>query len=89
MRVRVTSTGIFGLTGEVPIGTEFEVNGELDPSIAARVTILQSDPAPDAVFVTGIDRDELKKQADELGIEYPKNIPGEKLKELVDAKLSE
>jgi major capsid protein len=35
------------------------------------------------------ERDELKKQADELGIEYAKNIPADKLKELVDAKLAE
>jgi hypothetical protein len=35
------------------------------------------------------DRDDLKKQADELGIEYAKNIPTDKLKELVDAKLAE
>jgi hypothetical protein len=35
------------------------------------------------------ERDELKKQADELGIEYAKNIPTDKLKELVDAKLAE
>ncbi|PSM18227.1 hypothetical protein [Nitratireductor sp. StC3] len=34
-------------------------------------------------------RDDLKAQADELGIEYPKNIPTEKLKELIDASLSE
>jgi len=37
----------------------------------------------------GLDRDDLKKQADELGIEYPKNISTAKLKELVDAKLAE
>ncbi|MER8925792.1 hypothetical protein [Mesorhizobium sp. M0859] len=35
------------------------------------------------------EREDLKKQADELGIEYAKNIPTDKLKELVDAKLAE
>lgn len=35
------------------------------------------------------DRDELKKQATELGIEYPANVKTEKLKELIDAKLAE
>lgn len=35
------------------------------------------------------DRDDLKAQADELGIEYAKNIPTDKLKELIDAKLAE
>lgn len=36
-----------------------------------------------------LDRDALKKDADDLGIEYAKNITTEKLKELVDAKLAE
>ncbi|MER8959311.1 hypothetical protein [Mesorhizobium sp. M0701] len=35
------------------------------------------------------EREDLKKQAGELGIEYAKNIPTDKLKELVDAKLAE
>lgn len=36
-----------------------------------------------------VDRDDLKKQAEELGIEYAPNITTPKLKELVDAKLAE
>ena len=35
-----------------------------------------------------LDRDELKKQADELGLQYAPNIKSEKLKELIDAKLA-
>ncbi|MER8874548.1 hypothetical protein NKI04_32645 [Mesorhizobium sp. M0814] len=35
------------------------------------------------------EREDLKKQADKLGIDYAKNIPTDKLKELVDAKLAE
>lgn len=35
------------------------------------------------------ERDELKKQAGELGIEYAKNISTEKLRALIDAKLAE
>jgi|GEM_PF-3479444 len=34
------------------------------------------------------ERDELKKQADELGLEYPGNISNVKLKEMIDAKLA-
>jgi hypothetical protein len=34
------------------------------------------------------DRDDLKKQADELGLQYPGNISNVKLKELIDAKLA-
>ncbi|WP_105436409.1 hypothetical protein [Neorhizobium tomejilense] len=35
------------------------------------------------------DRDELKKQANELGLQYPGNISNVKLKEMIDAKLAE
>ncbi len=35
-----------------------------------------------------LDRDELKKQAAELDLEYPKTISTAKLKELIDAKLA-
>lgn len=41
----------------------------------------EDDPKPS-------ERDDLKKQAAELGLEYPKNISTEKLKELIDAKLA-
>lgn len=36
----------------------------------------------------GLDRDDLKKQAAELGIEYARNASNEKIKELIDAKLA-
>jgi len=35
------------------------------------------------------ERDELKKQADELGLTYAGNISNAKLKEMIDAKLAE
>lgn len=35
------------------------------------------------------ERDELKAQADELGLQYPGNISTAKLKEMIDAKLAE
>lgn len=34
------------------------------------------------------ERDELKKQADELGLDYPGNISNVKLREMIDAKLA-
>lgn len=43
----------------------------------------------EAVGGEKLDRDELKKQADELGLQYAANIKSEKLKELIDAKLAE
>lgn len=39
--------------------------------------------------VDSTDRTALKAKADELGLDYPKNIPTEKLNDLVTAKLAE
>ncbi|WP_127524590.1 hypothetical protein [Mesorhizobium sp. Z1-4] len=50
----------------------------------------KSETQPNAEGDTPIDdRDELKAQADELGIDYAKNISTDKLREMIDAKLAE
>lgn len=102
-RINVTNNslalqGVRGVGGVVyiPAGAtksvEFDENGF---ALAKRLSFLSfdagsldhdgdgrkggSDPA---------DREDLKKQADELGIQYAKNIPTEKLRDLIDAKLA-
>lgn len=85
MRIRITvENSIFGIAGAIPVGTEITVDA-VPASWAGRCEIV-SEMAQDAVLVVGNDRDALKAKADELGIEYAKNIPTEKLKELIDAK---
>lgn len=54
------------------------------PSTPAPAPAAAPEPADDAAPT----RDELKQKADELGIEYAKNIPTEKLIELVEAALA-
>ncbi|MBN9034172.1 MAG: hypothetical protein BGO05_16680 [Rhizobiales bacterium 63-7] len=51
---------------------------------AGHLTVEGGDTVDDA----SDDREELKKHATELGIDYAKNISTEKLKELIDAKLA-
>ncbi len=86
----LSSTGIYGKDGkEMAVG--FELDLEEEPKgWAGRYDILSGGPGDgsEAVNNAGLDREELKKQAAELDLDYPKNISTEKLKELIDAKLA-
>lgn len=93
MKIEITASGIFGADGEIPVGTVVDmksapqgwngryriVSGETEGKTAITNPAKEADPA----------REDLKKQANELGLEFPRNISTEKLKELVDAKLAE
>lgn len=87
MRIEITAGGIFGADGEIPVGAIVDVKEE-PKGWAGRYRVLADDAGKEPVTNEPTDRDELKKQAGELGIEYPKNISTEKLKELIDAKLA-
>lgn len=87
MRIEITAPGIYGLDGEIAVGTTFDVSEE-PTAWAGRYRVVSDDKGKEPVTNPPNERDELKKQADELGLEYPKNISTEKLKELIDAKLA-
>lgn len=85
---QVTVTSSDGKDGVYIPASEFNAMREtfdmLTKQLAERddeIEKLKADKAP-------TERDELKKQADELGLEYPGNISNAKLKELIDAKLA-
>ncbi len=85
-----TSSGIYGKDAkEIPIGTEMDVKEE-PTGWAGRYDVISGGDSKAKTAVTNPeDRDALKKQADDLGLEYAPNISTAKLKELVDAKLAE
>lgn len=84
IKIEITGRGVYGAQGEIPVGTELTVKAE-PTGWAGRYRVISDDTDKEIVVN---ERDELKKQADELGIEYAKNISTEKLKELIDAKLA-
>lgn len=96
MKIKITGRGIFGLQGEIAVGTELDVQSE-PLSWAGRYVVLSDEDTDGKTGITNpekgegdtLDREDLKKQADELGIEYARNISTSKLKELIDAALSE
>lgn len=90
MKIRITSGGIFGAKGEIPVGTEITVKKE-PTEWAGRYTVLDGDAKGKTAIVNpdNSEYDDLKKQADELGLQYAGNISKAKLKELIDAKLAE
>lgn len=71
----------------------------LEPGETVEVDLAEGEDAPENWFESSglpekgdgkpSERDELKKQADELGLQYAGNISNVKLKELIDAKLAE
>jgi hypothetical protein len=104
MRIEITGRGIYGPGGEIEVGTQIDVTEEpvglagryrvisdekgktpvtnpLDHDNNGKADGAKPNEPPS-------ERDELKKQANELGLEYARNISTEKLKELIDAKLA-
>ena len=51
MRIRITSGGIFGAKGEVPVGTEFDVK-DVPAGWAGRYQVVSRDPSPGSTPVT-------------------------------------
>lgn len=87
MKIEITARGIYGKDGEVAVGTTLDVKEE-PTAWAGRYRVVSDETGKDPVTNNPTERDELKKQADELGLEYARNISTEKLKELIDAKLA-
>ncbi len=85
MRVKITKPGIYGVKGEIAVGTELTLKSE-PKGWEGRYEVIEGDGAGKTEITN---REELKKQADELGIEYARNVSNEKLQELIDAKLAE
>lgn len=51
MRIRITSPGIYGSSGEVPVGTEFTVKGDMPAGWGGKYEVVKGDAKPDAVPV--------------------------------------
>jgi hypothetical protein len=104
MRIEITGRGIYGPAGEVPVGTIIETSAEptgLDGRYRVLSDEKGKTPVINPLDHDGdgkdggakpndppSERDELKKQAAELGLEFPANIRTDKLRELIDAKLA-
>ena len=90
MKIEITAGGIYGANGELPVGTVLEVKAE-PKGWAGRYRVVSGgdEECKTAIVNPDNEREDLKKQADELGIDYPRNVKTEKLKELIDAKLAE
>lgn len=103
MRIEITATGIYGQNGEIPVGTELTVKEEPTGWAGRYRVIADEKGKTPVINPLDHDndgksggakpndppseRDALKAQAAELGVEYPRNIATDKLKALIeDAK---
>ncbi|KKZ89059.1 hypothetical protein [Rhizobium phaseoli] len=95
MKVKNITNGPKGVNSvdgpvEIPAGETVEVE-MTDAEVASSKRMKWFEFSGSASADAGepkLDRDDLKKQADELGLEYPGNISNLKLKEMIDAKLA-
>lgn len=89
MKMEVTRRGVYDAKGEkIEIGTVLTVKGDTVPGYLLNKAVEVKGERTE-ITNPALDRDELKKQAAELNLEYAPNIPSAKLKELIDAKLAE
>lgn len=52
MRYRVIAPGLYGAKGEMAVGSEITLNGELNPEVSSRLLPLADQPDPEGVPVT-------------------------------------
>lgn len=52
MKIRITGRGIYGVEGEVPVGTEFTISGDPPVGWVGKYEVIQDDPKPAAKPVT-------------------------------------
>ncbi len=91
MKIRITGRGIYGAKEELAIGTIVEVKKE-PKGWKGRYEVISGGDDGNGLIVNPQDSEELielKKQADELGIEYRGNISAATLKARIDTKLAE
>lgn len=69
MKIRITSGGIFGAAGEVPIGTDIDLKGGPPAGWAGRYQVISDEPAPGAVALTGKNKAELLEIAKAENVE--------------------
>lgn len=87
--VNTLSGVVYLQPGESRDDLDFSVEEGLHVKTLKFLRISGGEPANEPANPDALDRDDLKKQAAELGLDHPRNIPTEKLKDLVDAKLAE
>lgn len=69
MKIRITAGGIYGMKGEIPVGTELDLDGEPPKGWAGRYHVISEGPKPGAVALTGKNKAELLEIAKAEGVE--------------------
>lgn len=62
MRYRVIAPGLYGAKGEMAVGSEITLKGELNPEISSRLLPLADKPDPKGVPVTNPEKEADKEE---------------------------
>ncbi len=92
-RIRITAAGIFGApteknpTGEIPVGSEFDIEGEMPAGWKGRAVVVGTEPEEGSVLIGNADDDErIAAAREEVRAEAQKFIDGLREQHLVDLK---
>lgn len=89
MKLRVITGGIYGAAGEIPVGTEFDISGEVPESWAKKVEVIGQDAAEGAQAVTNPEKTKkriaLEGQAAKLGLGFSPDATDDELLDAIKA----
>lgn len=83
-RIRITGGGIFGAAGEIAIGTEFDINGDLPAGWVGRAEIVGEGPKEGAVALTGKNKAELLEIAAAEGVTIEDGATNDDIKAAIE-----
>lgn len=83
-RIRITGPGIFGGEGEIAVGTEFDINGELPAGWAGRAEIVGEGPKEGAVALTNKNKAELLEIAAAEGVTVEDGATNDDIKAAIE-----
>lgn len=86
MRIRITSPGIYGADGEVPVGTEFDINGEPPAGWKGRYDVVSSAPKDGSVALTNGEPGPLDGSVEDLEKHLEGVTDPDEVQKLIDAE---
>lgn len=85
-RIRITGSGIYGASGELAIGTEFDIKGDLPAGWKGRAEVIGGGPAEGSVPITNEEPGPLDGSVDDLAAHLATVTDADEVQRLLDAE---
>lgn len=83
-RIRITGPGIFGAEGEIAVGSEFDINGDLPAGWKGRAEVVGEAPKEGAVALTNKNKAELLEIAAAEGVTVEDGATNDDIKAAIE-----